>query len=96
MTERCGTCKHWTAVANLPNPGWSPRIQRYDQKIVETDMLTINQTLGRCTAIDLLLHRTQHVRGLDDLPDAFTEDASMYKADLWTKVTFGCTMHEPR
>lgn len=87
----CESCKHWTSVADLDRPSWGPTLN-----VVAEDVALANETFGRCAVITLNDRYYVGESGpLADLPLAFTEDGSAYKADLWTQKGFGCVLHEP-
>lgn len=46
----------------------------------------------RCTKLNLL--DSWDAIPEEDLPVAFTRDASDYQADVYTKAEFGCVLHE--
>lgn len=87
---RCGTCKHWTTIAAQDNPGWGPHLSLAEG----LDQKQINRTTGLCGAIELV--DDSSVSKIEVMPLAFTQDASMFQADLWTQAEFGCVLHEPK
>lgn len=48
---------------------------------------------GRCLAIK---HYPGHDQTMIENADAFVQDASGYKADLYTRPDFCCTLHEKK
>lgn len=93
MTGNCGSCQHWTSIAEMDNPGWDP-----DLRIVREEQAQANTEIGRCRAIDLMdpYGNGGEPTPLAEIPLAFTQDASLYSAVLWTRQTFGCVLFEEK
>jgi len=89
----CAGCKHWDTeeirsdwrfsirVKNLPNETRAQAEERARQ---------IEVSFGLCKAITL----QNSYETSTDVPVAFTQDGSDYRADLFTQATFGCVLWE--
>lgn len=102
--SNCGSCKHWDE--NAAKRDWRLRINltllpgeeeshRYQADTpLQQRTARAEQQYGRCSKIGLLNEFDEISE--DDLPLAFTKDASEYKADLYTKAEFGCVLYEEK
>lgn len=98
---RCGGCKHWEQT----DTDWRLRLDlklnegetqenKYDiDGPYQERVRRAEQKFGRCNKITLLDSWEEHDE--NNLPVAFTRDASDYQADLYTKSEFGCVLQEP-
>jgi hypothetical protein len=99
----CRTCTHWKPP---PFDDWSLSIRltrlpdeaagdEYHWDSAHNERVRrAEQQYGQCQAIGLLDSDEAYEERA--LPPAFTQDASNYRAALYTRAEFGCTMHEAR
>lgn len=75
--KNCETCEFWTTTAELQK-----RYGYHEPEAVESDVGKYRV----CKRIVL----NDHIGSRKRLPLAYTQDASGYRADLWTRPEFSC------
>lgn len=88
---RCGSCKHWVERDDYSNIGldYRPEDREDGYKARVTAQHEADKLYKRCAVITL-----GNEVDRDNLPLAFTLDASEYVANLMTQATFGCVLWE--
>lgn len=88
---RCGSCKHWTERTDYYSLDldYRPEDREDGYKAKVAAQIEADKLYRRCAAVEL---GTEVDR--DNLPLAFTLDASQYVANLMTQATFGCVLWE--
>lgn len=93
MSGKCGGCKHWDRDGIRNDWRFSIRLDNAPgetQKQADERSMEAEALFGKCNAIPLL----DSYEKIDTIPLAFTQDASDYRADLFTQATFGCVLWE--